>query len=387
MTVLPKRLGIILFVLLSGLSSQLYALEILHYIEAGDYSDVIEEATGLAISDDGVVYVSSEEKGSLLKIVDGKITATSLSPSVFKDSDLGGVGLLADGKLVIVNEGSGQVGLVDAQFQLITLFSQSGSDPGELNSPRPVAVSVNRKIYVGDVKNKQVSVFNTQGLFLYSIGKQGSSGDDMLQPSHVSIDAEENVYVLEGPDRFSIYDRHGALLKRIKSRELKTLFGETPELSALTSDLDGRLYLGDRVNNRISIYDWRKNEILDVFGALGQSRSQFRDITYLAVNARGQVAVLDRKNKKVEVYQLEQTRFADPLTSDLIELASSLEVACESMHAFSAAKTLCIKPDHKGIVILGEDGAELGEFASDSCRRRIDSHTRQESIACIQSRW
>lgn len=382
MTALPKRLGIILLVFLSGLSSQLWALEILHSVKGGDYADIIEEATGLAISDDGVVYVSSEEKGSLLKIADGKISAISLSPSVFKDSDLGGVGLLSDGNLVVINEGSGQVGLLDSQFQLINLFSKSGSDPGELNSPGPVAVSVNRKIFVGDVKNRQVSVFNTQGLYLYSIGKQGSSGDDMLRPTHISIDAEENLYVLEGPDRFSIYDRRGALLKRVNARDLKALFGETPELGALSSDLDGRIYLADRVSNRVSIYDWRNDEVVEVFGSLGQSRSQYRDISFLSVNARGQVAVLDRKNKKVEVYQLEQTRFADPVSSDLLELASSMEIACESLHAFTAGKTLCIKPDHKGIVILGEDGAELGAFAS-IAKNPSAIHVAGESVAVI----
>ncbi len=53
-------------------------------------------------------------------------------------------------------------------------------------------------------------MFNRQGLFLYTIGRQGTR-DDLQKLSHVSIDAEENVYVLEGTGRISIYDVLGEL--------------------------------------------------------------------------------------------------------------------------------------------------------------------------------
>ena len=124
------------------------------------------DVNGLKISNDGTVFVSSAENGTLLKITDGKIEANSLTPSVFKDEDLGGIDQLDNGQLVLVNEDSGQVAIVDSDLKLITRFSQSGSDAGELKAPGPGAVSSNNKIFVGDVKNKRVSVFNQQGLFL-----------------------------------------------------------------------------------------------------------------------------------------------------------------------------------------------------------------------------
>ena len=99
------------------------ALEILHFIEAKDHARVVEDASGLKIADDGVVYVTSTEKGTLLKITDGKIEANSLSPSPFKDQDLGGVDVLANGQLVIVTEDDGQVGILDPDLKLKNLFS------------------------------------------------------------------------------------------------------------------------------------------------------------------------------------------------------------------------------------------------------------------------
>lgn len=354
--------GLILSVLAICPVKQPQALEILHFIEAKEYSRVMEDATGLKIADDGVVYVTSEEKATLLKITGENIEASSLSPAVFDDSDLGGVGMLADGSLVVVNRGSGQVGVIDAQLQPITLFSQSGSSPGEINSPGAVAVSSNNRIYVADVKNKRISIFNHQGLYLQSFGKNGSS-EDLLRPTHVSIDAEENVYVLEGPARLSIFDSAGELIQRFTAQDLAPHFGEAPELSAMTTDLDGNLYLGDDVSSRILVFDWRKRETIAQFGALGQSRAQYRKIAQLSVNAGGQIAILDTRNRKVEVFQLDQNRFAAPVPADLLEFGAVVEAACDAVYAFADDQTLCIRPGNQGIAILAANGSEVGKFA------------------------
>ena len=384
MTVLPRVVAFVVFsVFLAGRAQ---ALEILHFIEAGDHTQVFENASGLKLTDDGVVYVTSQKKGTILKIVDGNIEANSLTPSLFRDSDLGGTEVLPNGNLFIVNEGSGRVAILKPDFKLVTRFSQSGSSPGELDDPKPVAASINNKIYVGDVKNKRISVFNHQGLYLHSFGRYGSSDDNLLKPTHISIDAEENVYVLEGPDRLSIFDLHGNLISRIKSSDLKELFGSTPELSAMTTDLNGTLYLGDRVSNRISIFDWRKGEVIGLFGVFGQARSQYRDITYLSVNALGQLAILDKNNKKVEVFQLDQTSFAAPLARDRLELGAKLDAPCIAVYAFIDDKTLCIEARDQGIVILDSDGTEQGRFAEQASSPSA-IHVGDQTVAILDKNY
>jgi tetratricopeptide (TPR) repeat protein/DNA-binding beta-propeller fold protein YncE len=338
------------------------AIEILQSVEGGEYAPVIEEATGLKISDDGVVFVSSAEKGSLLKLANGNIKAFSMVPSVFEDTDLGGVDAFADGRLVVINQDGGRVAVLDPGLKLLNRFSQSGGDAGELNDPGPVAVSINQKIYVGDVKNRQISVFNSQGLFLYTIGRQGG-GDDLSGVTHVSLDAEENVYVLEGRSRISIFNVSGELIARFTDRELTPFFGETPEFSAMTTDLDGNLYIGDYVQSRVTIFDWRNRKVIGRFGSLGQSRAQYRDISYLSVNAVGQIAVLDRRNRKLEVFQLDQTSFAAPVSRDRIQYGLTIDADCVAQYAFVDEQTLCIKPGGRGIFIVDSEGREMGRFA------------------------
>jgi tetratricopeptide (TPR) repeat protein len=386
MTLLSRALGVVVIAFLHGLSGQAQALEMLQFIDATDHARVIADASGLKLTDDGVIYVTSQEKGTILRIVDGKIEANSLTPSVFRDSDLGGTEVLANGNLVVINEGSGRVAILTPGLKPITRFSQSGGGTGELKDPKPVAASINNNIYVGDVKNRRISVFNHQGLYLHSFGRHGSSGDDLLKPTHVSIDAEENVYVLEGTDRLSIFDMHGELISRIKSSELKELFGTTPELSAMTTDLNGTLYLGDRVSNRISVFDWRKGEVISVFGVFGKERSQYRDISYLSVNSKGQLAIIDKINKKIEVFQLDQTGFATPLVKDRMELGAKADAACVALYAFIDDKTLCIRPKNQGIVILGGDGFEQGSFAEQASEPSA-IHVGDQTVAVLDENY
>ncbi len=380
MTRLIRLRLLVLCLLLITVVIRAEAIEILQFVEGGDHARILQKANGLTITDDGVVFVSSKEKGSLLKVTDGNVETFSLAPSVFKDTDLGGVAMFPDGRLVVINQDDGQVAVLDADLQPLKLFSQSGSDAGELNDPRSVAVSINQKIYVGDFKNKRVSVFNNQGLFLYTIGQ--GTGEKLLRPTHVSIDAEENVYVLEGPARISIFDVSGELIARFSAKELKPFFGETPEFSAMTSDLDGNLYIGDDVQSRVTIFDWRNQKVLAQFGSLGQSRAQFREISDLSVNAAGQIAVLDKKNGKVEVFQLDQTSSATPVARDLLQHGVTIESNCQARYAFIDAKTLCITPGGKGIVVLGADGSEQGPFA-EAVKNPIAIHVGANSVGIL----
>ncbi|MDC1286320.1 tetratricopeptide repeat protein [Gammaproteobacteria bacterium] len=367
--------------LLIAAASRVDAVEMIQFVDSKDYARVMGGATGLKMADDGTVYVSSAEKGTLLSIVDGEVEARSLTPKVFKDKDLGGIDVLPNGQLVVVNADSGQVAIFNSELKLIERFAQSGGDAGELRSPGPVAASINQKIYIGDVSNKRVSVFNQQGLFLYTIGRGGASGD-LKKPRHVSIDAEENVYVLEGEERISIFNVVGELLARFTTKELKQYFGKTPKFSALTADLDGNLYIGDRVQRRVTIFDWRNLKVLKHIGSAGLVRGQYRSISYLSINARGQLAVLDKKSKKLEVYQLEQKSFAAPVARDLIKHGLTIDSVCAAQYVFIDEQTLCIKPKNKGIAILAADGSEQGRFG-EAAKKPAAIHVGAKTVAIV----
>lgn len=370
-------------VLIVGFYQPALALEMLHFIEGKEHAGYLEDGKGIKITNDGVVYVTSEKNGSLLKITDGNIEVLKLTPSIFKDTDVAGIGALHNGNLIIVNRGTDQVAVITPDLTPVKLFSRSGSDPGELDGPRTLTASISNRIYVADRGNKQISVFNDKGLFLHSFGRHGSGGKDILKPTHIGIDADENIYILEGQNQFSIYDLHGNLIERFKSKNLKAQFDGIPKFAAMTADLNGHLYLADEVTNQISIFDWRKKEVIQRFGALGQSRAQYRRIRQLSVNNRGQIAILDTKNKKVEIFQLDEKEFKTPVIDSTIQFGAALEAKCRATQVFINKTILCVKRNKKGSVILSADGAELRSFAPE-IKKPTAIHSDQKTVALLQ---
>ncbi len=354
--------GILCLCLCISLAAPARGQDLLRSVVDVDFAAIIGEAGAVKLTDDGVIYVSSQREGTLLRIGESRIETFSLWPSVFVDADLGGIDLLADGSLVVVNEGSGQVGIFDYAIKPRTLFSRTGDEAGELKRPGPVAASVNGRIYVGDARNRRISVFNDQGLYLFSIGRRGIRAYDLEGVEHIAIDAEENVYVLEGPTRVSIFNRDGGLIERFEVDTLREIFGGVPEFSAMTADLSGILYLGDRSSSRISEFDWRAREIRNQFGALGQSRTQYLDITALSVNNRSQLAILDRKNGKVEVFRLDSETYRPPQVADRIEYGIAIGGDCDAIYAFDRERILCLRSG-SGIFLVSADGSQAVRFA------------------------
>ena len=90
----------------------------------------------------------------------------------------------------------------------------------------------------------------------------------------------------------------------------------------MTVDPNGTIYLADENSRKIIVYNWRSDRLLNSFGSLGQSRGQYRSIDLMSVNNRGQLAVLDRVNEKVEIYQLDEQDYDTPIKTDVFKLAA-----------------------------------------------------------------
>ncbi len=349
-------------------------------------SGFLAKASGLKIMDSGRVLVTSSRDGTLLVQEKDAFRAIPLSPGIFKKKNLAGIDQLPDGSLVFANPDSGQLAITnESADRALRLFSQSGDDAGQLDEPAAVAVSVNQYIYIADRDNNRISVFNDQGLFLQHFGFHDLDNSDLYKPTHLALDAQGNIYVLEAGqrNRVSIFRRDGELIKQLDTLSLAKQLGGEIDFSAMTADLNGLLYLAEDNKKQVLIYNWRDDALISKFGSLGQSRGQYRNIAFLSVNNKGQLAVVDKKNRKVEVYQLENTDFAKPVKYDVIRFTWQQPSQCQSVHAFVKDQLLCVQKDDKGIVILSAEGKPQGEFASE-IKAPTAIHSGSQMVAILQ---
>ena len=133
-----------------------------------------------------------------------------------------------------------------------------------------------------DGKGFQVMKFSPDGRVLLRLGKAGVSGDardTFIYPAAVVTGANGDIFVADGHGedtggRIMKFSRDGRLLK-VWGRK-GTGPGEFGGLHAIAMDSRGRVFVGDRTNNRIQIFDAEGN-FLEEWKQFGRPSGIFID--------------------------------------------------------------------------------------------------------------
>jgi DNA-binding beta-propeller fold protein YncE len=185
----------------------------------GDQAGLLEGPVGTAVDQSGRVYVT--ETG----VANSRV-------SVFSPS---GAFLRAFGKDVVPNNGR-------TGFEQCTTSCKAGErgvEEGELSAPGGIAVDAEGVVYVAEQGNDRISVFNQQGRFVRTFGKD--------------------------VDRLNDGTGYEVCTQNCKQGEPGSGPGELGGPAGLAVDRDGLLWVVDAVNNRVSVYT-RQGEFLHAFG-------------------------------------------------------------------------------------------------------------------------
>jgi len=190
-----------------------------------------------------------------------------------------------DGRSVWVAERCGANSCAGSSLDPILKFDSTGTlvksfGAGMLLSPHGIFVDQDGNIWVTDcactgsaeqraTKGKdgqalghQVFKFSPDGALLLTLGRAGGGRDSVFfnQPNDVLVAPNGDIFVAEGHAsaasanaRILKFDRTGRLLRTIGSKGSGP--GELDQPHALAMDSQGRLFVGDRSNNRIVIMD------------------------------------------------------------------------------------------------------------------------------------
>ena len=123
-------------------------------------------------------------------------------------------------------------------------------------------------VYVADMDNVPIQVFDSQGRFLRKWGTEGTGDGQFIYPDALALDREGNVYVTDGNGRVQVFDSQGRFLRKwggtpVENNGTFDLHAEakdgeflSPE--ALALDGEGNVYVADSVsylrpNHRIQV--------------------------------------------------------------------------------------------------------------------------------------
>jgi len=111
----------------------------------------------------------------------------------------------------------------------IGITREPGSDSLRFNQPTDVAVAEDGSFYVSDgYKNSRVVKFSAEGKYLFEWGKKGKKPGEFDLPHAIDLDKEGNVYVADRQnDRVQVFDPNGKFLKEYTDKKMENLYSVT----------------------------------------------------------------------------------------------------------------------------------------------------------------
>jgi peptidylamidoglycolate lyase len=102
----------------------------------------------------------------------------------------------------------------------------SGNDSTHFNLPTDVAIANDGSFYVSDgYGNSRVVKFSAEGKFLFQWGTKGSKPGEFNIPHAISLDKKGNVYVADRENkRIQMFDASGKFLKEYKGNDFGNLY-------------------------------------------------------------------------------------------------------------------------------------------------------------------
>jgi peptidylamidoglycolate lyase len=184
----------------------------------------------------------------------------------------------------------------------------AGTDPAHFNQPADVAVAKDGSFYVADgYKNTRVIQFSASGEFLREWGEAGSAPGQFRLVHGLALDSLGRVYVCDRTNsRVQVFDGQGVFLDQWHGPQIGRPYG-------ITVDAQDQVFLVDGGEPSLRVADRGKavqlnarGQVLATFGSYGSAPGQFQMAHDVAVGADGAVYVAEGAGKRLQKFVLRE---------------------------------------------------------------------------------
>ncbi len=218
---------------------------------------------GLTMDDNDNLFVSDGEYHHVLVFDANHKPIAGFGDDVMKDPN--GMAIDAENRFLYVADTQlDQVLVYDADtYKLLRRIGTTGkdhtlTDPGDFSKPTNVALDKEGNLYVTDTLNDRVEVFDADGTFIRTFGKNGDGPGDFARPKGIAIDADGHVWVADAMlNRVQVFTPEGRLLLSMGSFGI--LPGQFQALTGLTIDKNNRVFTSEQMLGRVQMYRYTTN--------------------------------------------------------------------------------------------------------------------------------
>ncbi|MBU0512613.1 MAG: TIGR03663 family protein [Chloroflexi bacterium] len=220
------------------------------------------------------------------------------------------VALALDGTLYVADTGNHRIQHLSTAGEVLhvwgTFADSAAGDapPGTFYEPWGIAVGPDGSVFVTDTWNHRVQKFTPEGQFITQWGYfgQAETGDALWGPRDVAVDADGLVYVTDtGNKRVVIFDSDGIFIAQCGSPGM--IEGQLDEPVGVAIGTQGQIYVADTWNQRIQVFardasglSYAHTNDWNIVGWFGQSLD---NKPYLAVDDQDRVFVSDPEGYRI----------------------------------------------------------------------------------------
>lgn len=199
----------------------------------------------------------------------------------------------------------------DKQIKLSSdkIIGTQGSEPGQFQRPRDIAVADDGTIYIADTENHRIQHLSPDGNVLgvwghfADITAGEAPGGTFYEPWGIALGPDGTVYVADTWNhRIQKFTPDGEYL------DSWGYFGQGETLEAfwgprdIAVDSNGRVYVIDTGNKRIVVFDQEGNPVSE-FGEVGYNIGQFDEPVGITIDSDGKIYVADTWNQRIQVFK------------------------------------------------------------------------------------
>jgi hypothetical protein len=214
-------------------------------------------------------------------------------------------------------DGSGNLFVTDRGNNRVQKFTVSGTNPtyasqfgaagtgnGQFNAPDGIAIKTsNGRIYVTDVGNTRVQIFDASGIYVTQFGSSGTGDGEFSNPIAVAVNQSNgDVYVVDASnDNVQQFTTGGIFIRRWGGSGSGD--GQFQSPSAITiHPATYNVFVSDATRDDIQEFT-ASGDFIRKFGATGTGNGQFQSITGLAFNAAGTTLYAsDNTNEDIQAF-------------------------------------------------------------------------------------
>lgn len=296
MSQIAIRMSFLLALIAASLNS-LGAAESMELVPQPDFFQLpaglqLAQCSGVAVNSKGDIYLFHrgqqpilcfDSKGKFLRSWGDEVIGKAHGLRVDKDDN---VWVTDIGKHVVIKyspEGK--------QLLLLGKSGMAGDSEDQFNMPTDVAFGLSGELYISDgYGNSRVCKYTTSGKFVKTWGHKGPGPGEFNTPHQVRVDGEGRVYVADRENkRIQIFDAEGKLLH----------LAPGPAPYGLTLVKDGSLYVADGVANTVLHLDSRGN-VLQTWGSTGTAPGEYQLPHGIELDRDGNVYVSEINGKRAQ---------------------------------------------------------------------------------------